>query len=197
MVRLADPELAPRRRRQIMDAAIACFQKRGFHQATMQEICAEAQISPGALYRYFNSKAEIIAAIAEEKLEGHDVRFMRTAENSGLVEALCQLAQAHFEKFTEGGGGLIAEIIAESIRDQDLAHSLQGTGKQLSKMLAGAIQAAQRRGEAAATLDPDLAADTLMAAIEGIGLRHTFLRRCNPVAATSQFRLLAERYLQP
>ena len=31
----------------------------------MQEICAEAGMSPGALYRYFPSKVAIIAAIAE------------------------------------------------------------------------------------------------------------------------------------
>ena len=66
MSRLADPLLAERRRRQILDAAMVCFRRRGFHQATMQEICSEAGISPGALYRYFGSKSEIIAAIASD-----------------------------------------------------------------------------------------------------------------------------------
>jgi AcrR family transcriptional regulator len=53
MARLADPGLAERRRRQILEAAAVCFRRRGFHQATMQEICSEAGISPGALYRFF------------------------------------------------------------------------------------------------------------------------------------------------
>ena len=65
MSRLARPELAERRRRQILDAALDCFRRRGFHQTSMQEICAAAGISAGALYRYFGSKAEIITAITK------------------------------------------------------------------------------------------------------------------------------------
>ena len=48
MSRLANPELAERRRRQILDAALACFRRRGFHQTSMSEICTEADISAGA-----------------------------------------------------------------------------------------------------------------------------------------------------
>ena len=51
MPRLADPALPERRRLQILDAARSCFRERGFRQATIEEICAEARISPGALYR--------------------------------------------------------------------------------------------------------------------------------------------------
>ncbi|HVK80674.1 MAG TPA: helix-turn-helix domain-containing protein, partial [Verrucomicrobiae bacterium] len=79
MARIADPLLADRRRRQIMDAAIVCFRRRGFHQASMQEICAEAGISAGALYRYFGSKADIIGAIAEESRAEGDEAFLRAA----------------------------------------------------------------------------------------------------------------------
>lgn len=39
----------------ILDAARACFVRHGFQGASMQQICAEAGMSPGALYRYFAS----------------------------------------------------------------------------------------------------------------------------------------------
>lgn len=52
------------RRRQIVDAAIECFARHGFHRATMQDIVRQAQLSPGAIYRYFATKEEIIEAIA-------------------------------------------------------------------------------------------------------------------------------------
>ncbi len=48
------------RRVQILDAARACFASAGFHGASMHQICAEARMSPGALYRYFPSKDAII-----------------------------------------------------------------------------------------------------------------------------------------
>ena len=41
---------------QILDAAVVCFAKRGFHQASMHDISAEAGISVGLIYRYFQNK---------------------------------------------------------------------------------------------------------------------------------------------
>ena len=86
MARLADPGLATRRRREILDAALFCFRRRGFHQATMQEICAEAGLSPGALYRYFNSKADIIAAIAEDERSETDLVLRRASNTGELID---------------------------------------------------------------------------------------------------------------
>lgn len=197
VARLPDPLLAARRRRQILDAALACFRRRGFHQATMAEICAEANISAGALYRYFASKAEIIAAIAEDHHDDGDLAFLRTAEADGLIAALSQAARDFFQKFAEGDGALIADIIAEALRDEALSASLLKTSERPVKLFAQAIRAAQARREIDVTLDPKEAAETLYAAIEGIGLRRAFLRQSDPEAAVAQFCLFAERYLSP
>jgi AcrR family transcriptional regulator len=56
------------RRRQILDAALTCFSRDGFHRTPMQAIFEESGLSPGAVYRYFKSKDEIVAAIASETL---------------------------------------------------------------------------------------------------------------------------------
>ena len=48
----------------ILDAAKKCFVRSGFQGASMHDICKEAEMSPGALYRYFPSKEAIIEAIA-------------------------------------------------------------------------------------------------------------------------------------
>lgn len=197
VARLADPELAERRRRQIMDAAIGCFRRRGFHQATMHEICAEARISAGALYRYFSSKAEIIGAIAEDKRGEGDTAFLRAAEQKGLLAALCLSAREFFQKFADGDGALIADIFAEAIRDDSLAKPLRQTDARSVALFVKAIKAAQARREIDATLDPEDAANTLFAGIEGIGLRRAFLRDTDPEAAVAQFRAFAERYLSP
>ncbi|GAA2458269.1 hypothetical protein GCM10010191_92690 [Actinomadura vinacea] len=52
-----------RRRQQILDAARACFIRRGVHETSMQDIFTESGLSAGAVYRYFKSKTEIIEAI--------------------------------------------------------------------------------------------------------------------------------------
>ena len=197
LARLANPELAERRRRQIMDAAIACFRRRGFHQATMAEICAEAEISAGALYRYFSSKADIIGAIAEDKRGESDEAFMRASEEQGFIPAICLAARAFFEKFADGDGALIAEIMAEAIRDDAVSLPLRTTDGASVQIFIRAFTAAQARGEIDATLDPESATNTLFATLEGIGLRRAFCRETNVEAAILQFRALAERYLEP
>lgn len=52
-----------RRREQILDAALLCFARKGFHETSMQDVFTEAGLSAGAVYRYFTSKDEIIAAL--------------------------------------------------------------------------------------------------------------------------------------
>lgn len=52
------------RRDQILDAARVCFTRKGFHQASMQDVIRESGLSAGAIYRYFKSKDDIIAALA-------------------------------------------------------------------------------------------------------------------------------------
>lgn len=56
-----------RRHRQIIDAAVACFERRGLHATTVDDIIAEAGLSAGAIYRYFDGKDAIIEAIAADR----------------------------------------------------------------------------------------------------------------------------------
>ncbi len=64
-MRRANLKLQSDRRAEILAAAERCFARSGFHQASMHEICLEAGMSPGNLYRYFPSKEAIIAGISE------------------------------------------------------------------------------------------------------------------------------------
>ena len=49
------------RRRQILDAARRRFIKNGFHATSMQDVLTEADLSAGAVYRYFASKSDLYA----------------------------------------------------------------------------------------------------------------------------------------
>ena len=57
-MRRANVQLQADRRVEILDAAQTLLCALGFHQTSMQEICAEAGMSPGNLYRYFRSKED-------------------------------------------------------------------------------------------------------------------------------------------
>ncbi|MBF6212123.1 TetR/AcrR family transcriptional regulator [Nocardia puris] len=63
MPRVSEEHLE-RRRQQILDAALRCFRRKGFHETSMQDVFAESGLSAGAVYRYFKSKDELIGALA-------------------------------------------------------------------------------------------------------------------------------------
>lgn len=63
------PEELETRRREIIEAARACFLRTGFHRTTTDEICREANITPGGLYHYFGSKEELIAAVIDQSAQ--------------------------------------------------------------------------------------------------------------------------------
>lgn len=60
------PEYRDRTRKRILDAAARLLPEYGFEGLTIDRIMAEAELTRGAFYAYFASKAELIAAALEE-----------------------------------------------------------------------------------------------------------------------------------
>ena len=54
------------RRREILDAAIRVFAKKGYDRTSISDIASESGISQGLCYRYYSSKEEIYDAAIEE-----------------------------------------------------------------------------------------------------------------------------------
>ncbi len=52
------------RRREIADAALKAFRRKGFHAASMADIIAESGLSAGAIYGHYAGKDELIKAVA-------------------------------------------------------------------------------------------------------------------------------------
>ena len=196
MARLADPDLAQRRRRQIVDAAMACFRRRGFHQTSMQEICAEAGISAGALYRYFPSKADIIFAISEEELRTGDELLDAIAGGGDITENLVRIAGDVLEKCAQDQP-LTAEVIAEMTRDPAIAARFAARLEGKQKRLAAAIAAGQRRGAIARQVDSEDAARLVMLMIDGLILRAAALGGRDLHTFIGSFRVFAENLLKP
>src|SRR5437763_4621330 len=73
---------------QILEAAFSCFAKRGFHQTSMHDISAEAGISVGLIYRYFESKEAVISAMADCRKKVLQELLERARNAPTLAEAL-------------------------------------------------------------------------------------------------------------
>ncbi|MCH7960453.1 MAG: helix-turn-helix transcriptional regulator, partial [Candidatus Hydrogenedentes bacterium] len=55
-----DSELVVQKRREIVDAAVGLFIRKGYHQTTTRKIAREAGFSIGSLYEYIASKEDIL-----------------------------------------------------------------------------------------------------------------------------------------
>src|SRR2546423_1385852 len=115
-------ESALDRRTQILEAAMVCFAKRGFHQTSMHDISAEAGISVGLIYRYFENKEAVISAMADQhKQEIHDV-LERARQAPSLLESLEILFTAHCcEDAPQVVSAFVVDLYAEASRNPQMA----------------------------------------------------------------------------
>jgi AcrR family transcriptional regulator len=59
------PSVEAERRQQILEAAMNCFARKGYHLTTMDDIAAELPFSKGLLYYYFKTKRDLFLDILE------------------------------------------------------------------------------------------------------------------------------------
>ncbi|MFB5189749.1 TetR/AcrR family transcriptional regulator [Alicyclobacillus fastidiosus] len=78
-----------------MKAASECFSKKGFHNTTMQDIIQQSHLSPGAIYRYFKSKDELIQAIALKR-QSAERDILEQPLNSTDVMDILEKLSSHF-----------------------------------------------------------------------------------------------------
>ena len=118
-----DRPSAPRRTRQVLDAAESCFRQHGFHATSMAQIAASAKMSVGHIYRYFPSKDDIIAAIVERDVHAAMTDFDAVQEDAdGIFPALYRNWRDKFEWMGDRARSCLwLEILAESARNPHAA----------------------------------------------------------------------------
>src|ERR1700730_2274441 len=155
VMRRANAQLQSDRRAEILAAAQRCFVRSGFHRASMQEICAEAGMSPGNLYRYFPSKEALIAGIAERDRAEVARQFARADLSQGLVAVLEGMAHHHFAERPKEKVLLCTEVMAGARRQPDTARFFSSFDAEVSRWLLYLMRTAAARGDIPADVDLD------------------------------------------
>ncbi len=197
LARTRDQARFEARRDEILEAAAGCFVRRGFHQTGMQEICAAAGMSPGALYRYFDSKDAIIQAIAEAEQQENTALLTALAESRDPVAGLQAVAESVLLAYADPDEGRLAvEVLAEAARNPLVA---EGFARNLAEMKAG-VAAALEAGQAEGTVDRNLAtapsAEVLIALMDGLCARSILDPEHDPRALLPTLRILIRRFLE-
>ncbi|WP_237153632.1 TetR/AcrR family transcriptional regulator [Oryzibacter oryziterrae] len=159
-----------RRRAGILEAARACFSLRGFHNASMQQICAAAKMSPGALYRYFPSKESIIEAIVDEEAR-RGARALALLHGEGRIhDRLLACGMAYLRGLEEQQClQLKLEVAVEGLRSGTVG--FKRIEQEIRTEFIAVLSEAQAKGEFGGDVDVELVASTLLAVGDGLAMR--------------------------
>jgi TetR/AcrR family transcriptional regulator, repressor for uid operon len=197
-VRKIDPERQHAKRKQIVEAAIECFARRGFHATTTAEICAAAGMSPGNLFHYFDSKDAIIQAIAEEDQRETAAMFAQLDAADNVLDALLEMAEGAMTLASDQVYARISiEIAAEATRNPKITAMFVVNEGQTKAALVALLARGIDRGQIDRTLDPILAATWLIALLDGAIGRAVMDPTFDPKAHAPMLRLLITRFLSP
>jgi TetR/AcrR family transcriptional repressor of uid operon len=169
-MRRANVQLQADRRTEILEAAQSCFARSGFHQTSIQEICAAAGMSPGNLYRYFRSKEDIIAGIAERDRADAAQQFAAVGEGN-FFDGLAVLAKHHLVERSLEEISLCVEIMAESRRNPAVARIYQDMEADVRARFIALLRSAAARGEIRSDIDLDSTVTVLFALADGLSWR--------------------------
>jgi len=108
------------RRKQILDAALAVFSRKGYGEATMPDIAREAGVAVGTIYNYYQSKRDLLVSLVDTYVVTEPFRELlvqsgkadeRTFVRS-LIENRLDWGSENFERFLF--------VFTEILRDPEL-----------------------------------------------------------------------------
>ncbi|MFW6125602.1 MAG: TetR/AcrR family transcriptional regulator [Chloroflexota bacterium] len=165
------------RRKQIIDAAYSCFAEKGFQKCTMRDICKGANLSVGAVYNYFRSKDDIIAASGEED-QRRIAEMITSAAAADVKDPLRNLIRvflpyAHRPNIARDAI-VTFDLCSQSGRHPAIAEDFRRRLDAALEHLAQPAKRQQERGVLDRDLDPYAIATVLVALYQGFRYLRVF-----------------------
>ena len=170
-------DVADERRAQIIQAALACFPRKGYNNTTMDDIVAESGLSKGTLYWYFKSKDDLFAeALLSVFMNVAQEAVAAMEQYSTASDKLRAVAQATvgFGKMVEGYFSLLLEFWASSPRREEAGQSWISLLTEYKDIVVEIIEEGVRNGEFK-PVDAEQLVWAIMAAYDGLAAYVMFI----------------------
>jgi len=154
-------------RERIVRAALRCFATGGYGRTSNRQIAEAADVTSPALYHYFDSKAELYAAVHDHALETVLLVYRDAlARHERCLDHLCAIVEASIElnRVHPGLAEFLAVAPLELQRHPELASRLRVSGAAVKEV----FRALLARGELAPGLEVDTVVDLLTATSFGL-----------------------------
>lgn len=145
------PDMSEERRAQIIQAALACFTRKGYNKTTMDDIVAESGLSKGTLYWYFKSKDDLLesailssfeSSFGQEAIAALEQCPTAAAKLRALAQAMVGLGE-----WAKGLFNLFLEFWASSPRREEAARLWTDLLIQYKDIIVGVIEEGVSNGE--------------------------------------------------
>lgn len=166
------------RRAQILEAALLCFARNGFHQTTMQDIIQQSELSAGAIYLYFSSKEEIIEVLADERHARERQLIVEACEKDEIQAIFTSLVESFATPLKDSrersNRRLGIQVWAEALYNEHLLALMRRGVDEPRKLLAETLTRYQQQGNLPTFLDADALARVLIALFQGFLLQQAW-----------------------
>jgi AcrR family transcriptional regulator len=181
----------------ILDAAERCFVRSGFHRTTMDDICKDAGVSPGALYVYFDSKEALIEGLSERDREEFVERFATLGTAPDFLKALQTLGEQYFIEEPPQKRRLCIEIGLEATRNERIARIFHRVDDFVTRSFADLFQRLKDEGRIAPKLDIGALAQVFAVMGDGLFWRRAVISNFDPELAVGAVLTVLRDLLQP
>ncbi|MGX1772363.1 TetR/AcrR family transcriptional regulator [Nocardia brasiliensis] len=159
-----EPGLAQRRRQQIIESAYAVFVARGYEATAISDVAAHAGIGQGTVYRYFESKREILDHVVDFGIAKFVDRVQprtllkRPASAPELLAELRSAIGRWYEMLDQEPDFVRLFLVEASAIDKELSDRLLGLELLVSTFVAHELRLGVAAGWIRADLDPEVTA---------------------------------------
>lgn len=163
------------RRQQILDATFRCLAQKGYSRMTIQDIAAEAGLSVGTLYLYFQSKPEMVRALSEQTRKQTDTELHQQFRDDSPLEMLASIfdyvLRSADDPAMESVLRVDVQIWAEALFDEELGKILLNELEGRVEDLAALVSDAQKAGHLDERVSANGLARIFMAILSGLTLQ--------------------------
>jgi len=156
------------KRRQILDAAVRAFARKGYHACRVGEIADEAGVAYGLVYHYFGSKEEVLETIFRDTWTQMLARVREVQEEGGSAGEQVRKVTALLLRTWRRNPDLVRVLVHEVTRSPEQLPRQIDEISHANKALEGIIRYGQETGEFRADLDAQLAATVFYGALEEV-----------------------------
>jgi AcrR family transcriptional regulator len=167
--------LAERRRRQIIESAYVVFAERGYEGTNISDLAAHAGVGQGTVYRYFDSKREILdhvfdfsvekmleAVAPSSSTDGQESRFAEPASLDEMIDSIREATTKLFQLVEREPEFLRLVLVEASAIDQELNERVLGLETMASTMVRKGLRRGVEQGLFRADIDPDVLSHAIL-----------------------------------